>query len=46
MMRKGAVGMAAKPNCAWDRSMGDFRKSPWRFRPMCGARAVEKEEDE
>ena len=25
--------------------MGDFRKFPWRFRPMCGARAVGKEVD-
>lgn len=32
--------------CGEEYCMSDFQKFPWRFCPMCGARVVEKEEDE
>lgn len=34
-----------RSKCGEEYRMGDFQKFPWRFRPMCGARAVEKEVD-
>lgn len=32
--------------CGEEYCMSDFQKFPWLFCPMCGARVVEKEEDD